>query len=102
MTVTCVKMLRWGQQKARKGSCTKKKQLEEHFANNSVHWQQVTDMAGNEKEHLSKVEFLIKEVHQVPVCFMEGLFIFQQDNAEPHTAAVTTLWHHSRSVTVLN
>lgn len=78
MTATCVKMLRWGQQKARKGSCTKKKQLEEHFANNSVHWQQVSDMAGNEKEHLSKAEFLIKEVHQVPVCFMEGLSYFSK------------------------
>ncbi len=29
-------------------------------------------------------------------------FVFQQDNAKPHTAAITTAWLHSRRVRVLN
>ncbi len=28
--------------------------------------------------------------------------LFQQDNAKPHTAAITTAWLHSRRVRVLN
>ncbi len=28
--------------------------------------------------------------------------VFQQDNAKPHTAAITTAWLHSRRVRVLN
>ncbi len=28
--------------------------------------------------------------------------VFQQNNAKPHTAAITTLWLHSRRVRVLN
>jgi len=28
--------------------------------------------------------------------------VFQQDNAKPHTASITTAWHHRRIVRVLN
>ncbi len=40
----------------------------------------------------------VLEQHMLP----SRLHVFQQDNAKPHTAAITTAWLHSRRVGVLN
>ncbi len=40
----------------------------------------------------------VLEQHMLP----SSLHVFQQDNAKPHTAAITTAWLRSRRVQVLN
>ncbi len=40
----------------------------------------------------------VLEQHMLP----PGRCVFQQDNAKPHTAAITTAWLHSKRVRVLN
>ncbi len=47
----------------------------------------------------------VLEQHMLPsiwCLFQERPCLFQQDNAKPHTAAITTAWLHSRRVRVLN
>ncbi len=47
----------------------------------------------------------VLEQHMLPSrrCLFQGRpCVFQQDNAKPHTAAITTSWLHSRRVRVLN
>ncbi len=47
----------------------------------------------------------VLEQHMPPSrrCLFQGrLCVFQQDNAKPHTAAITTAWLRSRRVRVLN
>ncbi len=47
----------------------------------------------------------VLEQHMLPSrwCLFQGRpCVFQQDNAKPHTAAITTAWIHSRRVQVLN
>ncbi len=49
------------------------------------------------------IKFL--EQHMLPSrqCIFQGRScVFHQDNAKPHTAAITTAWLHSRRVWVLN
>ncbi len=47
----------------------------------------------------------VLEQHMLPSrwCLFQGRpCVFQQDNAKPHSAAITTAWLHSRRVRVLN
>ncbi len=47
----------------------------------------------------------VLEQHMLPSrrrLFQGRLCVFQQDNAKPHTAAITTAWLHSRRVRVMN
>ncbi len=47
----------------------------------------------------------VLEQHMLPSrrhLFQGRPCVFQQDNAKPHTAAITTAWLHSRRVWVLN
>ncbi len=47
----------------------------------------------------------VLEQHMLPSrrrLFLGRPFVFQQDNAKPHTAAITTAWLRSRRVRVLN
>ncbi len=47
----------------------------------------------------------VLEQHMLPSrrCLFQGRpCVFQQDNAKPHTAAITTAWLHSRTVRMLN
>ncbi len=47
----------------------------------------------------------VLEQHMLPSrrCLFQGRpCVFQQDNAKPHTAAITTAWLRSRRVRVLN
>ncbi len=47
----------------------------------------------------------VLEQHMLPSrrhLFQGRPCVFQQDNAKPHTAAITTAWLHSRRVRVLN
>ncbi len=58
-------------------------------------------------EGIMNAEGYIKvlEQHMLPsirCLFQERPCVFQQDNAKPHTAAITTAWLHSRRVQVLN
>ncbi len=58
-------------------------------------------------ESTMNVERFIKvlEQHMLPSrrrLFQERFCVFQQDNAKPHTAAITTAWLRSRRVQVLN
>ncbi len=58
-------------------------------------------------EGIMNAEGYIKvlEQHMLPsirCLFQERPCVFQQDNAKPHTAAITTAWLHGRRVQVLN
>ncbi len=58
-------------------------------------------------EGTMNAERYIKALEQHMLPSRQRLFhgrpcVFQQDNAKPHTAAITTAWLHSRRVRVLN
>ncbi len=85
--------------------------LELNFAG---HWPSRTEVAypcGMGSLHVLEgtmnAERYIKVLEQHMLPSRQRLFqgrpcVFQQDNAKPHTAAITTAWLHSRRVQVLN
>ncbi len=59
-----------------------------------------------ETSHMNAERYIkVLEQHMLPSrwCLFQGRpCVFQQDNAKPHTAAITTAWLRSRRVRVLN